>query len=197
LLQCPKIRSILAEAESAATDLEELLALPGADKQTEASSPNTVLRPESWDRLGIGIADKGYLGFTSCPDTGAIVFLSQGVPLPLKGKRWPVVLGCFARSEDGRTARKADLLTDLGYIRIGKLSNNQALYEERLREMKRASRQLTSAMADLGQQLDKIISAPRQQPVFTAGVAVESYTALFTTRVLQKGEDGTFRFLRG
>jgi hypothetical protein len=194
-----KILSILTEAGSAATRLEKLLATAGADEQTEASSSSTVLRLESWDQLGIGITEKGgYMAFMPFPDTGAIVSLSQGVPLPLKGKkRWRVVLDCFARSEDGRTARKSDLLTGLGYIQRGKISENQARYEERLHEVKRASGKLTSAMADLGRRLREIISAPGQQPVFTAGMAVESYTAPFTTRVLLKGEDGTFRFVRG
>jgi hypothetical protein len=188
---------ILTEAESAATQLEALLAASGADEQTEASSPSAVLHLESWDQLGIGIAGKGYRAFTPCPATGATVSLCQSVPLPLKGKkRWRAVLDCFARSEDGRTARKSDLLTDLGYIQKGKISENQARYEERLHEVKRASEKLTSAMADLGRQLRQIISAPGQQPVFTAGMAVESYTAPFTTRFILPVDDGTFRFDR-
>jgi hypothetical protein len=192
-----KILSILSETESAATQLEALLATPGADEQTEASSPSTVLRLESWDQLGIGITEKGYMGFTPCPDTGATVSLNQGVPLDLKGRRWREVLRCLAESDDGRTARQSELLTRLGYIPQGRLSENQARHDEQLQVViRRASRKLTSAMADLGKQLREIISAPGKR-VFSAGESVKSYTALFTTRVLLKGEDGTFRFVRG
>jgi hypothetical protein len=191
------ILSILSEAESAATQLEVLLAQPAGEEQKEASSPSTILRLDRWDELGIGITEKTYIAFTPCPDTGAIVSLSQGVPLDLKGeKRWPVVLGCFARSEDGRTALRSELLTRLGYMPKGKIPDNHALREVMLRKFNRASRKLTSAMADLGKQLREMIPGPGKGPVFR-GEAVESYTASFTTRFILKGEDGTFRFARG
>jgi hypothetical protein len=199
-----EIRKILAEAGSAATQLEGLLATPGADEQTEASSPSTVLRPESWDQLGIGITTgEKYLGFTPCPATGATVSLRGGYPLPLKGNRWRVVLECLAGSPDGRTALKNELLTGLGYLRpsdlsrLIEISERQARYDEGLNsKVEGASRKLPPTMADLARELRQLVSAPGQQPVFEA-VSGKGYIAAFTARYLLKREDGTFRFASG
>jgi hypothetical protein len=194
--------NILTEAESAATDLEELLTTPGADEQPEASSPSTGLHLDHWDELAIGITDDKYLGFTPCPATGATVSLRGGYPLLLKGKRWRVVLKCLAGSPDGRTALKNELLTDLGYLRpsdlsrLIEISERQARYDEGLNsKVERASRKLTTTMADLARELRQLVSAPGQQPVFEA-VSGKGYIAAFTARYLLEQEDGTYRFDR-
>jgi hypothetical protein len=190
-------KNILPKTESAATKLEALLATPGADEQTGASSSSTVLCHESWDQLGIGITATGYRAFTPCPATGATVSLCQGVPLHLKGKkRWREVLGCFAQSEDGRTARRSDLRTRLGYTRKGTISDSQAQHEN-LHGSKPALTTLKDTMADLGRQLRKIFSDLPKQPVFTVDGSGENYTAPFTTRYLLNAADGKYRFARG
>ena len=77
----------------------------------DSTAPTSILTVEKWDELAIGIHEKGFYALPKCPPPGGIVAITRQIKLPLPGKRWPAVLDCFARSDDGKTVRKDELLS--------------------------------------------------------------------------------------
>ena len=194
--------------------LEDLVAFVRLKMKSGWESPTTdrpkegIVVIDRWANLGIGIDDdmKGKLtcyAFVPCPELGARVRLKDGVVLPLKGsKRWPKVLPCFARSDDGMTADIEELEMELGYWKKGDIraaqalfNDEQAVFDEGLKEKgKTARRTLTTTMADLGEKLRKLVAPKHEATVFESNGPI--YRAAFTTRHLSLDGDGNITFGR-
>jgi hypothetical protein len=164
-----------------------------------------LLRVTRLDDLGIGIdKDGSYLAFLPCPEFGAQVAITSATKLNLKGERWPKVLELLANSEDGRTAKKSDLIYYLRYFRGGtpreifqsgsheSHDEKQARYEK-LEKAKESLRKLTDTMADLGRLLKKQVATDDNTIPFES-VSTEHYRAAFTTRYLFRDNEGRRRF---
>ncbi len=110
------------------------------------------------------------------------------------------MLELLAQSEDGRTARIADLVTALGYMKKTEISisDDQAEFDEGLRmKAKGAKETLRNTMADLGRELrDKVTTATGQTTVFSA-VSEDIYQAVFISGCLIRDENRKTRFLWG
>ncbi len=154
-----------------------------------------VLSVERWEDLGIGIEEDGsLLAYSPCPLTGDSVLLRDGTRLDLTGDRWSKVLECLARSELGNSAGKAELITALGYMKAGTVSEDQAEFSEALKvDARRALRTFTAAMADLGRQLRKLVNCPKSQVFTSEG---DSYRSGFVVRHLCRDEARHIRFGR-
>jgi hypothetical protein len=152
---------------------------------------------KEWKRLGIGFSrgdtHPQFLAFP-CPSDGDPINLSKAIVLPLRGNRWPDVLRCFAESDDGRTARKVDLIYRLGYEKVPLGDQNEA--EARAAGLKVepsvSGRKLSSAMSDLKRKFKGII----QCDDFEAWEPEKKkYKAFFTVGFLSPpSQDGKVRF---
>jgi hypothetical protein len=167
----------------------------GTQPGEPTGSVGVLLRVAHWDDLGIGIGDDGYWAFSPCPEFGAKVAISKAKKLPLKGQRWLDVLQWFARSEDGRTAKRSDLVVALGYLLGGKISKQSAEYDDGLHEQKKAAiEKLTNAMSDLGRKLRELIATEDKTKVFQVSPHKDNYIAAFTVRCLWHDDQGRLRF---
>ena len=172
-----------------------------SSKQEQTCVVSGSITVARWSELGIGIDEKGYFAFSPCPATGAKVMLREGVRLELIGDRWRKMLACFARSADGRTVAKAELVLEFGYVKAGYVSREQAEYDDKLKaQAKDARTKLTATMADLGRELrPHVVIAPERKtkkttPAFQS--VGEEYRAAFTIRHLIRDEDRYVRFGR-
>jgi hypothetical protein len=164
------------------------------DRQCVSPSPVSGHPVLNLKDLGIGFDEVCYWAFSPCPTTGEIVRLTSDHSLRLPGKRWPAVLQCFARSDDGKTARKSELITVLGLQKRGKYSTTQTQADRLTQHSGRAPRTLSSTMAYLGRKLRKALRAEGGLTVFDGQENSDYYHAFFTCRGLLRGEDGAYRF---
>jgi hypothetical protein len=167
----------------------------------ESTSPHPIVSVDNWSDLGIGIdGELRIFAFVPCPQKGECVAISKAIPIELRGDRWRKVLELLAQSEDGRTARIADLVTALGYIKKTEISisDDQAEFDEGLRlKAKGAKETLRNTMADLGRELrDEVTTATGQSTVFSA-VSDDIYQAAFISGCLIRDENRKTRFLWG
>ncbi len=146
-----------------------------------------------WADLGIGIDVGKYHAFSPCPELGQRVRLKDATILLLVGDRWPKVLECLARSRDGKTAAKAELVQKLHPIKSGEISEEQAVFDEGMREKaKNALTTLKNTMADLGRELRGFVTTADPTTVFK--INGDDYMAAFTTRHLLCDDDGNYSF---
>jgi hypothetical protein len=148
-----------------------------------------------WADLGIGIDDDWtYYAFSPCPENGEKVKLKNAMILPLKGKtRWPKVLPCFARSDDGKTADQEELAAELGYYKKGDVTNAQAFDAGMVGKAKAVRDKLRITMADLGEILRRFIATDKTKVFESNG---DYYRTEFTTRHLFRDDDGYVTFGR-
>jgi hypothetical protein len=159
--------------------------------QAEPPKQGTILI-ERWRDLAVGIDDDwGYYAFSPCPDYGARVTLKDAFVLPLKGTRWKKVLPCLARSADGKTGEKSELVLELGYCKKGNISEDRAK-ADLLEETKKASNVLKNTMGDLGRELRDCVQITDKTTVFQSNGSI--YKAAFTTRHLLRNSDGNIVF---
>jgi hypothetical protein len=158
-----------------------------------------VITIDRWSSLGIGINEKTcYLAFYPCPSNGESVRVTEAVSLGLPGDRWRKVLNLLAKSPDGRTASISDLVTELGYLKIGgiRISDEQAEFDEGIvQKAKRARDTLRGAMADLGRELRRLIATAVDAKVFQG--SSDNYQAAFTVGFLMQDETRNNRFSWG
>jgi len=149
---------------------------------------------DHWRDLGIGIdEDWTYYAFSRCPERGQRVRLKDAKPLPLKGKaRWPKVLPCFARSDDGKTADQEELAAELGYYKKGNVTKAQA-FDAGLEKAKNVRDKLRVTMAGLGEILRRFIATDKTKVFESNG---DCYQTEFTTRHLFRDVDGHITFGR-
>jgi hypothetical protein len=168
--------------------------------QTKAGSKTeqALLEVESWSDLAIGINEDGsFLAVTPVPNTGTVFPKEKAVALPLKGARWKKLLQLIARSKDGQSSRKDELLHDFGYYtKPVKEEEIKRAHKEMLSEIDVAAKKLTGAVSDLSRELREYIGAAdssRTNPPLSA--ADQSVIkAGFTCRHLLRGRDGKLRF---
>jgi hypothetical protein len=172
----------------------------GTLEPTHHDRANSGFVVEHWRDMGIGIdGEKGILAFVPCPQRGDLVSLSTAKPLKLPGDRWRKVLDRLARSEDGKTARISDLVTELGYMKRPErsISAEQAQYDEHLcQTANRARVKLRNAMADLGRQLRKLMQIKDKTAVFEMG-SNQTYQSAFRVGYLLKDENSRTHFTWG
>jgi hypothetical protein len=124
----------------------------------DASAPGPVLTVSKWEELGIGIdADGKYLAITPTPELGAVFPREKAVTLDLPGKQWESLLDLLARSKNGDTADKQDVMLAFGYLEKG-MGNPEdfeelRLDQQKMRTVKAASGRLAAAVRDLGRKL--------------------------------------------
>jgi hypothetical protein len=193
-------RDLPTRLRDAAVSLERDLLRTGIeDRQCASPSPVSGRPGLNLEDLGIGFDEQGYWAFSPCPGTGEVVRKESGLPLPLPGDRWQEVLQCFADSPDGRTVRKADLITALKVMPQGSVPLEH-VQPDGLKQMAGpARRDLSSTLADLGRILRATLHVTGRLTVFDGRKEGDLYHALFTCRALLLGQDGQYRFgqLRG
>ena len=143
--------------------------------------------------FGVGIHTDGYYAFSPCPSPGENIVLGNAVQLPLVGKRWRKVLTCLARSPDGRTASKEELVRELGYVKTGDLNRDQAEHDDGLIEKaKKAQDTLRATMADLASELRSLVATNGTSTVFQS--EGDNYQAAFVARHLMPDQTRHLRF---
>ena len=189
----PELRQALFLAEEAVTPTEDTAVSDDVDE--------TVLEVERWADLGIGIDEDGsYLAVTPCPECGSVFPKQKAVKLDLPGKQWPALLDLLARSAEGNTASKSEVMLRFGYLKRGDVSADS------LEELKRdsakmhmvdqARTRLTGAMGNLARRLrDQVKVASPEGPVLSVNEP-EIVRAGFVVRHLFRGKDGKLRFGR-
>ena len=196
----PKREGRATEIVVAKKRVEDLAAFVRSKLKSGWQSPTTDQPKEGkiaidrWADLGIGIdEDWSYYAFSPCPELGQRVRLKDAMKLPLKGKaRWPKVLPCFARSDDGKTADQEELIQELGYFKKGKVSTDQAVFDEGLKgKAKDARETLKDTMADLGRELRGFIATNKTKVFESNG---DYYQTEFTTRHFFRNDDGRITF---
>jgi hypothetical protein len=171
-----------------------------AEKYAESARRRGVFQIDRWSNLGLGLDGAGrILAFTPCPEQGKCVAVSKAFSLDLPGNRWRKVLQLLAESADGKTARVADLVTQLGYAKKLRptISAEQAEFDEGLRlKAKKATKTLKNTMADLARELRCQVTAgdDRSRLFSKAG---ETYGAAFTVGILLEKDDGRKAFVYG
>jgi hypothetical protein len=186
------VRSHLEAWQRAAyqDDDEPEATVPARDEAETAAPTIEVAR---WADLGIGIGVGKYYAFSPCPETGERVKLKDATILALVGDRWSKVLGCLARSHDGNTAGRNDLVMKLHPFKCGAISEEQAVFDEGMQEKaKNALTTLRHTMADLGRELRGFVTTADHATVFK--INSDDYLAAFTARHLLRDEDGNYSF---
>jgi hypothetical protein len=148
-----------------------------------------VMSIGTWADLGIGIDVGQHWAFSPCPTLGQSVVKS--VPLPLRSRQLRAVLGCFAESADGRSARKAELVTRLGFAVAGHLPAQDARAQGL--PVRGLLKKLADAMADFTRQLRALIEVRTPGPAFES-TSDTSYQAAFTVRYLLNDESRGMTF---
>jgi hypothetical protein len=161
----------------------------------------SLLTATKWGDLGIGIDEEGrYLAYSPCPIYGSVFPVENAVVLDLRGDRWKELLDMLARSGNGNTADKQELMQRLGYLKGGRVATEDLseLKNDKggMNELKTAQARLTQAMADLGRELRQQIKGPEGKGApRVLSVAMEGKVqAAFVVRHLLRGPDGKLRF---
>jgi hypothetical protein len=163
------------------------------------------LTVESWADLGIGIDERWrYWAVVPAPRTGDEFSKSKAVELVLAGDRWKGVLRLLAESECGATARRADLVSTLGYsappnrlekdrrARPGAIE--QALAADLKTVWKKLAKQLKDALGDLRRELRELVSGPRGRAVNCLRANKANVESGFVVRFLVQDDSGRLRF---
>jgi hypothetical protein len=171
------------------------------DTASARSSPlRKACEVDHWRDLGIGFDGEWRIfAFVPCPKRGEYISISNAIHLELPGIRWRKVLELLARSEDGRTARISELVTELGYMKKPRrsISHEQAEFDEHLvQKAKRAKDALRNTMADLGRELRRQVTAEKNAAVFRA-VSDSDYQAAFTAGYLIRDKNEKTKFSWG
>jgi hypothetical protein len=174
---------------------------PTPDNRAPDERGRPVLQVERWSDLAIGIGEDGsYLAVTPCPECGEVFPKEKAAELDLSGKRWKSLLDLLAQSEDGRQARKTDLMVSFGYRKshdrpegsLRDLTDNKYL----MKTLKTARGRLTTGIADLARKLRQQVAGPTD-PKGKCALSVasaETVEAGFTVRYLLRGTDEKLRF---
>lgn len=188
--------------------------MPAKDKpqerkgaSTEAEATNTAdneprLTVDRWSDLAIGIDEDGsYLAVTPLPEPGERFVKRNAIPLKLPGKQWKALLDLLARSSDGRTAAKRDVITVFGYMKLPETTDDDLLEELRsdsgaMEELKTANRRLTAAISNLSRRLRDQVSGPigRDAPTVLSVASDDQIEAVFVVRHLLRDSGGDLRF---
>jgi|GEM_PF-2178536 len=92
----------------------------------KAPSAPPVLTIATWEELGIGIDEDGsYLAVTPCPAYGAVFPKEKATRLDLRGDRWKHLLDLPAKSKDGNSAKKQDVMIALRYLQAGRFARDE------------------------------------------------------------------------
>ncbi len=165
--------------------------------QQESQFKTVVLTVEKWADLAIGIWENGnYLALPQVPQHVSVFPKGAATILDLPGDQWKELLDELAKSDDGKTAPKKELLRRFGYIPSA--SEGSGILQDDLRTtIKSVSQQLSSAIGDLSSRLRKLVHAnddkPRENPPMSAAGESE-VTSKFTVRYLFRDEHGKPRF---
>jgi hypothetical protein len=159
-----------------------------------------------WIELGIGIltrdGDPEYFGIAPRPDNHDVFPIESAKELYLPGQQWRVLLNLLAKSDYGNSAKKDDVLFELGMLdrdafSRSRLADSGRAYAEGLtvtRDEER--RKLTGIIGDLARKLRKQVSGPDckgARPVLSVD-SKDYVESLFMVRYLVAGDDRNLRF---
>lgn len=162
----------------------------------ETPPRDRVIKIRRWEDLGIGIGeDRKYLAVTPCPPIGGIFPVASAAEISLQGEQWQELLRLLAESEDGKRARKEDVMCAFKYLSKGELAADCCGAD--LTVVSKARKRLTGAIADRNRNLrDEHIDAI-EADVGPLSVAEPVWvTSRFVVRYLLRDEDGKLRFGR-
>ena len=160
------------------------------------------MRPiERWRDLAIGIDDLGkrFYALTPRPKIGEEFDWEEAVPLELGDVQVTKVLRVLARSKDGKTASKKELIEALGFaskagIDRTIISEDQAIFDDDLTiKAKNAITILHKNMPNIKRLLEDMFPTDDPKPALVNS-SDEEYVFAFVTRYLQDGPDGKLRF---
>jgi hypothetical protein len=159
------------------------------------------LNVERWSELGIGIyQDTTYFGISPCPDNYAVFPLESATELPLRGRRWKVLLNLLAGSENGNSANKKEMMQELQMFDPGNYSpldeSEVAEHSGRLTLARTLNSELTKKIGDLARKLRACVDCPDKEGS-TAVLSAADTTciqSLFMVRPLVRGPDGKLHF---
>ena len=160
------------------------------------------LNVERWSELGIGIyQDTTYFGISPCPDNYAVFPLESATELPLRGRRWKVLLNLLAGSENGNSANKKEMMQELQMFDPGNYSpldeSEVAEHSGRLTLARTLNSELTKKIGDLACKLRACVDCPDKEgstAVLSAADTPTCIQSLFMVRPLVRGPDGKLHF---
>ncbi len=167
----------LFQASIIAIDLAGFLSTsPAPQSNPESGPPSPLLEVEHWSDLAIALdASNQIWAATPPPLCGAVIAKKDFKKLPLKGKRWKVLLG-HAASKDGRSVRKSDFMTDMGYqIRRQHTGRHDGHYPHRddpfqadvlecgLKQTAKLNKRMRDAISDLRRELRTLVKGPDEK----------------------------------
>ncbi|MGA2621987.1 MAG: hypothetical protein ABSF26_30670 [Thermoguttaceae bacterium] len=156
-----------------------------------------------WSKLGIGIhvgdGDPRYFGICPHPDNHAVFPIESATELHLPDQ-WKVLLELLAKSENGNSAKKSDVLFGLGKLNrevFARIADSDIVDADRLTEMKNeAFGKLTGIVSNLARRLRDQVNGPQDKngPAVLSVDSVDYVESLFVVRHLVAGSDGKLRF---
>jgi hypothetical protein len=158
----------------------------------------------SWSdlRIGIDIGDGAprYFGICRCLDNHAVFPKDSATELHLPGQQWKVLLDLLAQSENGKLAKKGDVLHGLGKLKreaFSRLVASDNVDAEHLTRMKNDTfRKLTGIVGNLARKLRNEVNGPDVQRA-RAVLSVDSedcVESLFVVRHLVRESDDKLHF---
>jgi hypothetical protein len=176
---------------------------PGKAPPLVVPSGQGRLTVARWSDLGIGIhsgdGDPRYFGICPRPDNHEVFPIESAKELHLPGQ-WKVLLDLLAKSENGNSAKKGDVLSGLGKLNrevAARIADSDVVDADRLTEMKNeAFRKLGGIVTNLARRLRDQVNVPQGKtgPAVLSVDSVDYVESLFVVRHLVRGSDEKLHF---